>query len=161
MAAVCYIGLGSNLDQPLQQVESAVKAIKQLGTVLAQSPWYQSQAIGPGDQDDYINGVIALETQLEPLALLHALQKIENQQGRVRTIRWGERTLDLDILLYEQTECNSEELTLPHPRLCERAFVLYPLLDIAKDIKLPNGQLVSSFKAAVSQQKLEKLAQTR
>lgn len=161
MSALCYIGLGSNLEQPLQQVEQAVEAIKSLGTVTAQSPWYQSQAIGPGNQDDYINGVIALETTLAPLQLLHALQAIENQQGRVRTIRWGERTLDLDILLYNQLELDSEELTIPHPRLCERAFVLYPLLDIAAEIQLPNGQPISLFKAAVSQQQLEKLVQTR
>lgn len=161
MSSLCYIGLGSNLDNPLEQVERAVKALAELGTITAQSPWYQSQAIGPGDQDDYINGVVALTTQLAPLQLLHALQAIENHQGRVRTVRWGERTLDLDILLYEQLELNSEELTIPHPYLCERAFVLYPLLDIAPELKLPKGQPISSFKAAVSQQKLEKLIQTR
>lgn len=161
MNSLCYIGLGSNLESPLEQVERAIKALAKLGTITAKSPWYQSQAIGPGNQDDYINGVVALETSLAPLQLLHALQSIENQQGRVRTVRWGERTLDLDILLYDQLELYSEELIIPHPRLCKRAFVLYPLIDIAPELKLPKGQPISKFKAAVSQQKLEKLTQTR
>lgn len=158
---LCYIGLGSNLDKPQKQVETAINAIANLGDICAQSPWYQSQAIGPGDQGDYINGVIELQTTLSAHELLHALQAIENQQGRVRTVRWGERTLDLDILLFNKEQIDSEELIIPHPRMTERAFVLYPLLDIAPTLKLPNGQTLQSFKPSVAQQKLEKLAQTR
>lgn len=157
MSALCYIALGSNLNHPLAQVQQAAKALQTLGKVVAQSPWYQSQAIGPGEQDDYINGVVALETKLEPLALLQALQAIEQQQGRVRTIRWGERTLDLDILLYHNLEHRCDKLTIPHPRLHQRAFVLYPLLDIAPELKLPNGRLLKTFLNDVSEQKLEKL----
>lgn len=141
MTALCYIALGSNLDNPQQQIERAVAAIEALAHchISAQSPRYQTAPIGPGNQPDYINAVIALETGLQPTELLDALQAIENAQGRVRQQRWGARTLDLDILLYDQQVINTDRLTVPHPELGKRSFVLYPLADICPELVLPNG----------------------
>lgn len=141
MTALSYIALGSNLDNPLQQVEQAIIELQQLPLchVTATSPLYQTAPIGPTGQFDYINGVVALETDLEPLALLDALQAIENQHGRVRVERWGARTLDLDILLYGQETIDSPQLTIPHCGLTNRNFVLHPLADIADNLVLPNG----------------------
>ncbi|UTW45065.1 2-amino-4-hydroxy-6-hydroxymethyldihydropteridine diphosphokinase [bacterium SCSIO 12696] len=136
-----YIALGSNLADPLQQVERGLTAITALpdSQLLKCSPWYRSTAVGPGEQPDYINGVCAISTQLKPLTLLRQLQAIEHQQGRVRDERWGPRTLDLDILLYGQLTLDTPELQLPHPRMTERNFVVQPLADIAAELILPNG----------------------
>src|SRR5690606_16070802 len=100
--SLSYIALGSNLSNPRQQVEQALGALGQLpnSRVVAQSAWYESRAIGPGEQPDYINGVALIETSLEPHDLLNRLQAIEATQGRIREQRWAARTLDLDILLY-------------------------------------------------------------
>lgn len=135
----CYVGLGSNLDEPLIQVNRAIEALRQHPAIhlLRRSPWYGSKAVGPGDQPDFVNGVIELETTLEPAALLTVLQGIEQAQGRIRTLRWGARTLDLDILLYGNLCHDSPDLQIPHPRLAERAFVLAPLADLAPDLTLP------------------------
>jgi 2-amino-4-hydroxy-6-hydroxymethyldihydropteridine diphosphokinase len=152
-----YIALGSNLEQPLLQVTQAITALKTLGNLQAQSPWYRSQAIGPADQPDYINGVVALETELSPHELLKQLQAIEQKQGRVRDIRWGARTLDLDILLYGEQIIESADLQIPHPRMKERAFVIFPLSDIAPQLQLPCGENVMQLKPALQQQQLEKL----
>lgn len=153
----CYIALGSNLDAPLLQVENAVKALASLGTVSAISPWYKSKAIGPGEQADYINGVACLETALEPDALLTALQAIEQQQGRTRTVRWGARTLDLDILLFGDSIIEQTHLQVPHPRMKERNFVIYPLYDIASTLALPTGESVALLKSQLSEEGIEPL----
>ena len=139
----CYIALGSNLKNPLLQVQTAVNALAQLPDSILQSvsPWYQSKAIGP-IQPDYINGAACIDTTLTAIDLLHQLQRIENDQQRVRHQRWGPRTLDLDLLLYGDQIINCNELTVPHPRMTERNFVLYPLLDIAPQLQLPNGSLL-------------------
>lgn len=143
----CFVALGSNLDNPLQQVELAVDALRRLphSTVVAVSPWYQSAAVGPGEQADYINGVLALDTELDPHPLLVALQAIESERGRVRGERWAARTLDLDLLLYGDTTLQTVQLTLPHPRITERQFVMLPLLAIAPDIALPDGRRVAEI----------------
>lgn len=150
----CFIALGSNLDDPLQQVTAAVAAIGRLpqSTLRAVSPWYRSAAVGPGQQPDYINGALWLQTELQPLELLHALQAIEQAQGRRRDERWGARTLDLDMLLYGDLSVNSEELTLPHPRLTERQFVMLPLLSLAADCRLPDGRRVAELSAQLGPQ---------
>ena len=154
-----YIALGSNLDNPLQQVERAVSAISQLNhcQLSATSPWYRTAAIGPGQQPDYINGVCAIETSLEPLQLLHQLQAIENNQGRVRNERWGARTLDLDILLYGELTIDSPQLQVPHPRMAERSFVLMPLADIATDLVMPDGQPLAQLLANCSREGIVRL----
>lgn len=136
----CFIGLGSNLDEPLQQIQHALKALAGLdgSTLGAVSPFYRNPAIGPGEQPDFINAVAELHTTLTPLDLLAQLHRIENAQGRERNIRWGARTLDLDLLLYGDRIITLPELQVPHPRLCERNFVLYPLHDIAPTLTLPD-----------------------
>lgn len=150
--ATCYIALGSNLDSPLSQVTKAVNTLNETPsiTVTACSPWYQSTAIGPGDQPDYVNGVVSIETQLSAIALLDVLQAIEAEHGRERHTRWGARTLDLDLLLYGDCVIDTERLQVPHPRMTERNFVLYPLSDIACDLRLPNGTTIESLLASTS-----------
>ncbi len=102
--------------------------------------------MGPQDQPDYINAVAEIETQLTAIELLDALQSIEQDQGRVRKDnRWGPRTLDLDIILYDNQQINSERLTIPHYGMCKREFVLYPLQEIAPKLPLPNGTLLSQL----------------
>lgn len=151
-----FIALGSNLQQPYQQLTQAVEHIRQLGNIVAVSPFYQSTAIGPGSQPDYLNAVLQLETSLEPEALLQALQAIEAAQGRVRSITNAARTLDLDILLFNQQVLNSTHLTLPHPRMLIRNFVIYPLYDIAPNLCLPDGKTVAYYQHSLSPQGLSK-----
>ncbi len=129
-----YIGLGSNLENPEQQLREARAAIAKLNgvTELAMSSLYHSAPMGPSDQPDYVNAVMAVSTTLEPLQLLDALQAIEQAQGRVRSgERWGPRTLDLDLLLYGEQIIDLPRLNVPHPGLAQREFVLYPLAEIA------------------------------
>ncbi|MDF1832180.1 MAG: 2-amino-4-hydroxy-6-hydroxymethyldihydropteridine diphosphokinase [Porticoccaceae bacterium] len=141
MPAKVYLGLGSNLNSPARQIRTALKAIAKLpGTqLMSYAPWYQSIAIGPGSQPRYINTVVAIETVLKPRPLLRTLQQIELRQGRKRIVHWGPRTLDIDILLYAKQTLHTRQLTIPHPRLNERSFVLYPLADIAPNLDLPDG----------------------
>ena len=131
-----YIALGSNLSDPQVQLVAALRAMNALPNtrVIAVSSFYQSQPLGPQDQPDYINAVACLETDLVPLVLLDELQRIEQEQGRVRLRRWGERTLDLDILLYGEQILQSERLTVPHYDMHNREFVIVPLFEIAPEI---------------------------
>lgn len=135
-----YIGLGSNLQDPIAQLQRARRTIAQTAGIaeLAFSGLYRNPPMGPADQPDYVNAVMAVHTTLTPHALLGCLQAIEQQQGRVRSgERWGPRTLDLDILLYDQQQLQSPDLIIPHPGIAERAFVLLPLLEIAPDLTIP------------------------
>jgi 2-amino-4-hydroxy-6-hydroxymethyldihydropteridine pyrophosphokinase len=134
-----WIGLGSNLDAPRRQIEGAFAELEALpGTRLeGRSFLYSSSPMGPADQPDYVNAVALLETDLAPLVLLDALQAIEARHGRVRERRWGPRTLDLDLLLYDEKVMATPRLTLPHPGIGERDFVLLPLMEIAGDIEIP------------------------
>ncbi|NOS73485.1 MAG: 2-amino-4-hydroxy-6-hydroxymethyldihydropteridine diphosphokinase [Methyloglobulus sp.] len=139
-AVTAYIGLGSNLESPVAQIKSARLAINALDNVkeLAFSSLYASTPMGPQDQPDYVNAVMAVETGLPPLDLLHALQAIELEHGRVRGVqRWGARTLDLDLLLYGDHQIESPELIVPHKGIAERAFVLYPLSECVSDLVVP------------------------
>jgi 2-amino-4-hydroxy-6-hydroxymethyldihydropteridine diphosphokinase len=161
MSHTVYVGLGSNLDNPIQQIKQALLALNQMPqtTLLTHSALYHSAPLGP-PQPDYINAVAVLSTQLSPLALLSQLQTIETQQGRIRSAqqRWGPRTLDLDILLYDNRQSSDPVLTLPHPGLCQRTFVLYPLYECAPQLRLPNGQRLQDLIAACPPQGLAKLA---
>lgn len=134
-----YIGLGSNLAEPVLQLRRACEALKQLPEtrLLECSSLYLSPPMGPADQPDYINAVAALETTLLPYDLLAGIQAIEQAQGRTREVRWGARTLDLDLLVYGDSIIGDKALTVPHPGLPERAFVLYPLQEIAPMLKIP------------------------
>jgi len=154
-----YIGLGSNLQNPTQQLQQALIALKALPQtqLVCVSSFYRSAPLGPPDQPDYCNAVAALDTALAPLALLDALQSIEQAQGRLRGERWGARTLDLDILLFGGQIIKSEHLTVPHPQMQHRAFVLCPLAEIAPNLALPNGQSLADWLAACSFDELERL----
>ena len=155
----CYIGLGANLAQPLAQLQQAVAALRLLpaSQLVAVSSFYGSKPMGPQDQPDYVNAVAALDTELPAEALLDALQQIEQQQGRQRKDeRWGPRTLDLDILLYGDDIINSERLTVPHYGLKQREFVLYPLAEIAPNLHLPDGSVLSSLLQQVPLNGLQK-----
>ncbi|MGR9114830.1 MAG: 2-amino-4-hydroxy-6-hydroxymethyldihydropteridine diphosphokinase [Gammaproteobacteria bacterium] len=139
-SVVAYIGLGSNLDDPVQQIRMARVAIAGLNGVeeLAFSSLYSSPPMGPQDQPNYINAVMAVQTELTAFDLLHCLQRIELNQGRVREgLRWGARTLDLDLLLYADQQISEPDLQVPHPGMSERAFVLYPLHEIAPNLIIP------------------------
>jgi 2-amino-4-hydroxy-6-hydroxymethyldihydropteridine diphosphokinase len=141
-----YISLGSNLQQPLQQINRGLAALAGLpnSQSLKTSALYQSKAMrhpaNPRPQPDYINAVAWLKTELAPCDLLAQLQQLERQQGRQRGLPWSARTLDLDILLYGELVLNDPVLTLPHPRLLQRDFVLYPLYDCNPALILPHGQ---------------------
>lgn len=141
MTETAYIALGSNLDNPQQQVLRAIIELEALPDthVTAVSPWYSSPPMGPADQPDYINGVAKLETTLPPLPLLKALQGIESTHHRVKLEHWGPRTLDLDILLYGNQVIDLPELRIPHAEMATRNFVLFPLADIAPQLVLPDG----------------------
>ncbi len=143
----CYIGLGSNLADPQRQLQQALSSLSSTSGIseVYCSRFYGSKAIGPGQQSDYVNAVARLETALSPLALLDALQTIENQQGRVRRERWGARTLDLDLLLYGDQVIDHPRLVVPHPRLTERSFVLVPLQELTPDLRLPDGTHLSGL----------------
>lgn len=135
-----YIGLGSNLDNPELQLKIALAALNEIpGVSLVQSSsFYRSKPLGPSDQPDFINAVVLLASDLTAMELLGRLQLIENRQGRDRDgQRWGPRTLDLDILLYGNEIINEAELTVPHPEIRHRNFVLMPLLELDPDIEIP------------------------
>lgn len=136
-----YIALGSNLDEPVGQCLRAIEEIaaEPAITLVATSPLYHSAPLGPSDQPDYINAVIAIDTALPPLELLDILQQIEQGHNRVRERRWGPRTLDLDLLLYGERQIDLPRLTIPHPGLRLRNFVLLPLFDIAPELLLTDG----------------------
>ena len=158
---LAYIALGSNLNNPVEQIHLALAALKKIPEthLIIHSHLYHSKPLGPQNQPDYINAVAALETQLEPIELLNILLEIEKQQGRIRTHeRWGARILDLDIILYDNIVLNTPELTLPHPGLPVRNFWLYPLLEIVSDLILPDGTSLSTRVQQCSSKSLEKMA---
>ncbi|MDQ8973322.1 2-amino-4-hydroxy-6-hydroxymethyldihydropteridine diphosphokinase [Acinetobacter johnsonii] len=135
MSIVTYIGLGSNLGDSKVILTEAVHKLASLGDVKI-SKLYQSPPMGPQDQPNYLNAVVQLSTNLAPLALLDELQRFEQESGRVRLRHWGERTLDLDLLIYAEEKIQHERLTVPHVGVMERDFVLIPLLDLDPDLHI-------------------------
>ncbi|WP_304986019.1 2-amino-4-hydroxy-6-hydroxymethyldihydropteridine diphosphokinase [Coxiella-like endosymbiont] len=157
---IVYIGIGSNLNSPIQQVRTAIANLAMLPetTILNQSSFYQSRPIGPPDQPDYINAAVALKTRLSPEALLKALQVLEENQGRQRSaIRWEARVIDLDILLYGNEVIQTETLSIPHLQLKVREFVLYPLAEIAESLVLPTGESVLDLKEQCPPKEIKRL----
>ncbi|MFU9137334.1 2-amino-4-hydroxy-6-hydroxymethyldihydropteridine diphosphokinase [Erwinia tasmaniensis] len=145
-----YLALGSNLADPLHQVHDALDALDKLPSTqrIATSSFYRTPPYGPPDQPDFLNAAVALNTQLTPEALLDATQRIELEQGRVRKKdRWGPRTLDIDIMLFGHLRLNTPRLILPHYDMHNRAFMLLPLLEIAPDAALPDGQRLNDLLA--------------
>jgi 2-amino-4-hydroxy-6-hydroxymethyldihydropteridine diphosphokinase len=154
-----FVGLGANLGDPRRQVEQAVVELDALPQtrVRARSPLYRSAPIGYEAQPEFVNAVAELRTSLKPGELFAALIEIEERHGRKRSFANAPRTLDLDLLLYGDEVIEGERLTVPHPRMHERAFVLQPLLDIAPGISIPgHGPALSLLKAI--ERKIERLA---
>lgn len=155
-----YIGLGSNLAEPVQQLRSALAALAALPhtQLLASSSLYASDPLGPADQPRYVNAVAMLDSTLQPHALLDALQRIEQEQGRTRKAeRWGPRTLDLDILLFGNRMLDDARLQVPHYHMHARPFVLYPLAELAPELLLPDGRALGELLAACPFVGLERL----
>ncbi len=158
-----FIGLGSNLATPSQQITQARTAIAATNGIqeLAFSSLYKSAPMGPQDQPDYVNAVMAIATDLSPLELLKILQRIEHEHGRVRNgERWGPRTLDLDLLLYGDQQIQVPDLTVPHVGIAEREFVLYPLYEIAPDLTVPGKGSLSDLVANCPLRGLQRLTQS-
>lgn len=154
-----YIALGANIGDPAATVRAAFAALSGLpGThLVAASSLYRTAPIGLAGQPDFINAVAQVETPLEPRALLQALLDLEAEFGRIRQERNGPRTLDLDLLLYGDQVLDTPALTLPHPRLHLRAFVLAPLSEIAPDLAIPGRGTVAAWLPAVANQAIERL----
>ena len=157
--AEAFVGLGANLENPLQQIRQAIAELDAIEhtRVLVASSLYRSAPVGYADQPDFINAVAKLQTGLSPHELLDALHVIENRHCRRRSVRNAPRTLDLDLLLYGMLVVREEGLTLPHPRMHERAFVLLPLAEIAPDTPLPGHAPVSQLLTQVDRSGVEKL----
>lgn len=145
---IAYIAIGSNLASPLEQVNAAVQAIGDIpeSRIIALSSFYRTPPLGPQNQPDYLNAAVALETALSAETLLDHTQRIELQQGRVRKAeRWGPRTLDLDIMLFGDDVINTERLTVPHYDMKNRGFMLWPLFEIAPDLRFPDGTSLNAI----------------
>lgn len=158
-----YVGLGSNQDRPVQQVRTAIGELAALPEtrVQAASRLYRSAPLGPANQPDYINAAVALDTGLAPDALLAEMRSLESRHGRVRAaVRWGPRSLDLDLLLYGDATINTADLQVPHPGVSERLFVLYPLADIAPDLEVPGHGSVATLLANCAPARIEVLGES-
>ncbi|MBD0444693.1 2-amino-4-hydroxy-6-hydroxymethyldihydropteridine diphosphokinase [Acinetobacter nosocomialis] len=140
MTVTTYIGLGSNLGDSRQILSEAIAKLKSIGEVKV-SKLYQSPPMGPQDQPNYLNAVAQLKTELLPLDLLDHLQRFEQEAGRVRLRHWGERTLDLDLLIYGDEKIQNERLTVPHVGIMQRDFVVIPLLDLDADLHINDQPL--------------------
>ncbi len=155
MSAIAWIALGSNLGERKANLDGAVQALRELGEVevLCVSSWFETDPVGgPAGQAQFLNGALKCSTSLTPRALLAALQTIEARFGRDRTsgVLNGPRTLDLDLLIHGESRVNDVELTLPHPRIEERSFVLEPLAELEPDLRLPRtGRTVSECLTAL------------
>jgi 2-amino-4-hydroxy-6-hydroxymethyldihydropteridine diphosphokinase len=161
-SSTAYIGLGSNLDNPHFQIDRAVNTLRQTKRIdaVSCSYYYRSKAVGPGEQPDYVNAAIKCETTLSPIELLAELQRIENTHGRQRDIRWGARTLDLDLLLYDDICVDEPTLQIPHPEIGNRNFVLYPLQDINPNLIFPDGAHIENLIRSVSMDDLHRIDST-
>ena len=155
-----YVGIGSNLDDPARQVEWAIEELKKCNKIrdLAISSLYIGPPMGPGDQPDFINAACGFLTTMVAENLLAYLRSLEDRRGRQRTTHWGPRVLDLDLLIYDRLRVAGDHLTLPHPGVHERSFVLYPLTEIAPELMVPGRGRVSQLAAACGRQGLKRYA---
>jgi 2-amino-4-hydroxy-6-hydroxymethyldihydropteridine diphosphokinase len=137
-----YVGVGSNMGDRLENLSSAVRELARTSGVrcVRSSSVYETAPVGGPEQGDFLNAVVEISTELEPHAVLEALQRIETELGRVRAERFGPRTIDLDLLLYGDEEIDDPDLTVPHPRMRERAFVVVPLMELGAGDALPKGR---------------------
>ena len=151
------IGLGSNLGDRARHIADAVGSLARACTLVRVSSLYETAPVGGPKQGPYLNAVAVVETDLPVAELLALCLEIEREHGRERRERWGPRTLDLDILLYGDEIVAADDLTVPHPRMTQRRFVLEPLLEAWPDAALPDGRPLAGFTAAVSDEKVRKL----
>jgi 2-amino-4-hydroxy-6-hydroxymethyldihydropteridine diphosphokinase len=151
---LALVGFGANLGDPADTLPRAIAACGRLGVIQAVSPTYRTAPIGMTDQPDFLNAVAALETDLDPASLLAGLHSVEAEFGRVRDVRWGPRTLDLDLLWFDGVESHDPDLELPHPRAHEREFVLRPLVDIAPEVVI-RGRTASEWLSQIEPQGVE------
>jgi len=159
---IVYLGLGANLNAPRTQIRNAITALQGLPEIelVCVSHDYASKPMGPQDQPDYVNAVACIKTALQPEQLLDLTQAVERDHGRVRKEeRWGPRTLDIDILLFGDQVIDTSRLTVPHYGLVEREFVVYPLLEIAPSLVLPNNQSLADITKTLPLNDLQKLPQ--
>lgn len=156
---IAYVALGANLGDPVGMLKAAIEALQSLNgsRLTAASGLYRSAPLGLRNQPDFINAVVQLETRLAPQALLEQLFVVEARFGRIRTVKNAPRTLDLDLLLHGETTINDPQLTLPHPRMHLRAFVLAPLAEIGPGMSIPGHGPVSALLAACADQRIERL----
>jgi 2-amino-4-hydroxy-6-hydroxymethyldihydropteridine diphosphokinase len=155
-----YIGLGSNLGDPVGQIIKAFRELSELPDCrgLNYSSLYRTRPIGPQDQADFINAVATLSTRLGPESLLDELQRLERLHRRIRERRWGPRTLDLDLLLYDQRRIETPRLVAPHPEMGKRAFVLVPLMEITSaEFSIPGLGMLGDLLAKIGREGIERL----
>ena len=158
MAAVrAAVGLGSNLDDLPRHIAEAIGSLSELGDLVATSALYETAPIGGPEQGPYLNAVAVLDTHLSARQLLEECLRIEKEHGRERLERWGPRTLDLDIVLYGTATIDEDGLTVPHPRLHVRRFVLEPLLEAWPEAKLPDGSAVAGLLPGVADQAVRRM----
>lgn len=157
---VAFVGVGSNLDQPVRQVTDALAELDGLphSRVVKRSSLYRSAPVGYAQQPDFVNAVAQLETGISADRLLAELQEIEARHGRVRSFANAPRTLDLDLLMFEKLQSKTERLTLPHPRMHERAFVLKPLVEVAPAVSIPGLGKAADLLARLGDQDVERIA---
>lgn len=156
---LAYLGLGSNLENPQAQLMRALRELDEHKKIelLKTSHYYQTKPVGPQDQPDFINAVCLIQTDLSALDLLDVMQDTENRHGRVRTVHWGARTLDLDLLLYNDEIIDHPRLTVPHPEMVNRAFVLVPLSDLDENLTIPNSGNIQKLLEQVDQSGIERV----
>ncbi len=150
------LGLGSNMFHPAIQIKQAIQQINKLRScqVLKVSSFYLNPPVGPQFQPDFVNAVVILKTRLSPLLLLRKLQGIEHRHHRKRRKYWGPRTLDIDILLYKNKRLAHKKLVIPHPLMLQRAFVMWPLYEIAPEITMPNRDKIANLIKNISSNSL-------
>lgn len=147
MAETAYLGLGSNLGDRLANLRSAVRLLAARVQVVRSSRVYETEPVGP-PQPRYLNAVVEVRTERDPRGLLEACRAVEDELGRVRTDRWGPRTIDVDVLTFDRLEVGEPDLVIPHPRMHERGFVLVPLLELEPNPMLPGGRRIATLRLA-------------
>jgi 2-amino-4-hydroxy-6-hydroxymethyldihydropteridine diphosphokinase len=153
-----YFSLGSNIGETRKNLTEALDALKEHVNITAVSSFYETEPVGYKDQNWFLNIAVAGETSLAPYDLLAFTQSIEQGMGRVKLIRFGPRNIDVDILLYDDLSINDEKLTIPHPRMCERAFVVEPLFEIAPDLSI-GGKKLADIRAQLKGEEIRKLTE--
>lgn len=152
-----FLGLGSNINDRKMKIEKAIGLLAGSVEILKVSSYYEGEALEHQEQRDFVNVVLEGETDLEPAQLLDLCKRLEKKMGRAARFRYGPREIDIDLLLYADVALSSVELTIPHPKLLERRFVLEPLIEIEPDLKLPDGRQVSDFLVNVCEQRLVRM----